>query len=153
MSETWESPGSRWWKVDLHAHSPASYDFKGQVEDNADAMGRWLEAARDAGIEAIAVTDHNTAEAIAQIQTAASKVDGAPVVFPGVELTADDGCHLLLLMDPSRSQQHVDDLLSRVGVPVDARGKKTAHSQSERGADFERMWRCGIGDWRSREWI
>ena len=128
MNETWESPGSRWWKVDLHAHSPASYDFKGQRGDTADAMRQWIEAARDSGLEAIAVTDHNTAEAIAPIQAAASKVDGAPVVFPGVELRANDGCHLLLLMDPSRKQRHVDDLLSRLGVPVDERGKETARS-------------------------
>jgi energy-coupling factor transporter ATP-binding protein EcfA2 len=91
-------------------------------------MRQWLEAARDAGIDAIAVTDHNTAEAISLIQNVASKVDAVPVVFPGVELTASNGCHLLLLMDPSCNQQHVDDLLSRVGVPVDDRGKQTARS-------------------------
>ena len=91
-------------------------------------MHRWLEAACDSGIEAIAVTDHNTAEAIGIIQDAVSKVDAAPVVFPGVELTANDGCHLLLLMDLSCNQQHVDDLLSRAEVPVDDRGKQTARS-------------------------
>ena len=128
MSDSWESPGSRWWRVDLHAHSPESYDFKGQLEENADAMRRWLEAARDGGIEAIAVTDHNTAEAIRPIQDAASELDATPVVFPGVELTANDGCHLLFLMDPSCNQQHVDDLLSRVEVPVNERGKQTARS-------------------------
>ena len=128
MSDAWESPGSRWWRVDIHAHSPKSYDFKDQMEETADAMRQWLEAARDAGIDAIAVTDHNTAEAISLIQNVASKVDAVPVVFPGVELTASNGCHLLLLMDPSCNQQHVDDLLSRVGVPVDDRGKQTARS-------------------------
>ena len=128
MSDTWESPGSRWWRVDLHAHSPESHDFTDQLESTADAMRQWLEAARDAGIDAIAVTDHNTAEAISLIQSAASKVDAVPVVFPGVELTASNGCHLLLLMDPSCNQQHVDDLLSRVNVQVDARGKQTARS-------------------------
>ena len=91
-------------------------------------MRQWLEAARDTGIDAIAVTDHNTAEAISPIQDAAPKVDAAPVVFPGVELTANDGCHLLLLVDPSCNQQHVNDLLSRVDVPVDDRGKQTARS-------------------------
>ena len=128
MSDTWESPGSRWWRIDLHAHSPKSYDFKGQLGENADAMRQWLESARDGGIEAIAVTDHNTAEAIGPIQSAALEVDAVPIVFPGVELTAGNGCHLLLLMDPSCNQQHVDDLLSRVGVPVDDRGKQTARS-------------------------
>ena len=128
MNDTWISPGSRWWRVDLHAHSPKSHDFKDQPEEKADAMHRWLEAACDSGIEAIAVTDHNTAEAIGIIQDAVSKVDAAPVVFPGVELTANDGCHLLLLMDLSCNLQRVDDLLSRAEVPVDDRGKQTARS-------------------------
>ena len=122
MNDNWKSPGSRWWRVDLHAHTLNSYDFKAQPEETADAMRRWLEAARDAKIHAIAVTDHNTAEAISTIKDAASKVDAAPVVFPGVELTANDGCHLLLLMDPSCSHQHVNDLLSRVDVLVNDRG-------------------------------
>jgi energy-coupling factor transporter ATP-binding protein EcfA2 len=91
-------------------------------------MRRWIEAARDAGIDAIGVTDHNTAEAILTIQDAASTIDLAPVVFPGVELTTNDGCHLLLLMDPLCNQQHVNDLLSRVEVPVNDRGKQTARS-------------------------
>ena len=128
MSYTWESPGSRWWRLDLHGHTPKSYDFKDQLEENADVMRHWLEAARDAGIDAIGVTDHNTAEAVGPIQVATWTVDSAPVVFPGVELTASDGCHLLLLMDPSCNQQHVNDLLSRVNVPVDERGKQTARS-------------------------
>ena len=128
MSDTWEMPGSRWWRVDLHVHSLKSHDFRSQTVDDADSTSRWLEAARDAGIDAIAVTDHNTAEAVLPIQEAASTVEGAPVVFPGVELTATDGCHLLLIMDPSRTQQHVNDLLSRVDVPVNDRGKRTAQS-------------------------
>ena len=128
MSDTWESPGSRWWRVDLHAHSPQSYDYKGQLGGNTDDMRRWLETTRDAGIDAVAVTDHNTADAILSIQDAASSVDASPIIFPGVELTANDGCHLLLIMDPSSDQQHVDDLLSRVEVPVDDRGKDKART-------------------------
>ena len=128
MSDTWESPGSRWWRLDLHVHSSKSHDFTDQSTEGADAMIRWLEAVRDAGIEAVAITDHNTAEAILLIQEAASKMDAPPIVFPGVELTASDGSHLLVLMDPSRNQQHVNDLLSRAEVPVDDRGKRTARS-------------------------
>ena len=128
MSNTWKHPGSRWWRLDLHVHSPRSYDFKDEPDENTDSMIRWLEAARDAGIDAIAVTDHNTAEAISLVQEAVLKIDGAPVVFPGVELTAGDGCHLLILMDPTRNQQHVDALLARLKVPVDERGKHTARS-------------------------
>ena len=128
MIDTWEAPGSRWWRVDVHAHSPESYDFEGRLGDSADVMLRWLEAVRDAGIDAIAITDHNTADGILPIQEAASTLNSPPVVFPGIELTANDGCHLLLLMDPSCNQQHINDLLSRVNVPVDDRGKDTARS-------------------------
>ena len=128
MKTSWNWPGSRWWPVDLHAHSPASYDFGSQSDRENPDWTRWLTAARDAGIQAIAVTDHNTAEAIAYLQSAASDVDDVPVLVPAVELTAGDGKHLLLLMDPDCEGQHIDDLLSTVQVPVDQRGKKTARS-------------------------
>ncbi len=128
MQTTWDWPGSRWWRVDLHTHSPASYDFGSQSDRENPDWTRWLTAARDAGIQAIGVTDHNSAEAIAHLQKAVADVDDAPVLFPAVELTAGDGKHLLLLMDPACKGEHIDDLLSTVQVPVDQRGKTTARS-------------------------
>ena len=128
MQKSWDWPGSRWWRVDLHAHSPESHDFGNQSDrDNPDWI-RWLRAARDAGIEAVAITDHNTAKAIAHVQDSGSEVVDAPVLFPGVELTAADGTHLLLLMSPDCSGTHIDDLLSTVQVSVDQRGRKEARS-------------------------
>ena len=60
----WNWPGARWWRVDLHAHSPASHDF-GSETDRADPdWVAWIAAARDAGLDAIAITDHNTADGI-----------------------------------------------------------------------------------------
>ena len=94
MTVPWNWPGSRWWRADLHAHSPASHDFEDQTVGSDDRWRRWVESARDAGLDAIAVTDHNTAEAVTYLQQAASDVDDAPVIFPGVELTASDGSHL-----------------------------------------------------------
>ena len=59
----WNWPGSRWWRVDLHAHSPASHEF-GSEADRADPdWVAWITAARDAGLDAIAITDHNTGPA------------------------------------------------------------------------------------------
>lgn len=123
---TW--PGSRWWRLDLHSHSPSSHDFGTAADRDAPNWTRWLEAARDARIDAIAVTDHNTSGAIQAIQAAAAGVTNAPVVFPGVEVTASDGTHLLAVFDPSCTQAHVDDLLTRADVPVGARGLATARS-------------------------
>ena len=128
MSGTWEWPGSRWWRVDLHAHTPGSYDFGCQSDrDNSNWTG-WITAARDAGIQGVAITDHNTAQGVGHLQATIAEAEDVPVLFPGVELTASDGSHLLLLLDPDRGSQHVEDLLSRAKVPVDQRGQPTSRS-------------------------
>ena len=128
MSASWDWPGSRWWRVDLHCHSPASYDFRAdQASSSPDWIG-WVEAARDVGLDAVAVTDHNTAAGIDHLKKACELVEKPPALFPGVELTTADGCHLLLLMDPARDASHVEDLLSKVEVPVDERGKRDSRS-------------------------
>ena len=140
MTAAWDWPGAKWWRVDLHAHSPASHDFRGQTAQGDEGWILWLESARDAGIQAIAVTDHNTADAVTHLQRVAPSVENAPVVFPGVELTASDGSHLLCIFDPSSNQRHVEDLLSRVGVGVDQRGKRESRSSQSVEQIFEE---CG----------
>ena len=127
MSTDWKWPGSRWWRVDLHAHTPASYDDRSGSGPERDWAG-WVTAARDSGLDAVAITDHNTAEAVDAIQEAAAGVENAPVLFPGVELTASGGWHLLVLLDPSRRQEHVEELLSRVGIRPGRRGERTTQS-------------------------
>ena len=67
MNERPKWPGSKWWKFDLHVHTPASYDLRG---DDAD-FENWLTAARDAGMDAIAITDHNAADGIDRAREAA----------------------------------------------------------------------------------
>ena len=116
MNASWDWPGSRWWRVDLHTHSPKSYDFNPSDRENPDWTS-WITAVRDADIDAVAITDHNTAAAVTLLQDAASEGGDAPTLFPGVELTPSDGSHLLLLMDPECEQGHVEDLLSRVEFP------------------------------------
>ena len=128
MESAWKWPGSRWWRVDLHAHSPASHDFKAEGTSAADQARRWIESARDAGLDAIAVTDHNSSEFVSALQTVASEVHNAPVLFPGLELTANDGSHLLLVVDPVARQESIDDLLSRMEVLVEERGDTIART-------------------------
>ena len=128
MSEPWDWPGSRWWRVDLHCHSPASYDFWPDQAPSASNSIRWLEAARDAGLHAVAITDHNTAAGIEPLQTAAEQVENPPVLFPGVELTAADGSHLLLVIDQAHGRTDIEDLLSKFEVPVGNRGNEDSRS-------------------------
>ena len=128
MSTSWNWPGSRWWRVDLHAHTPASHDFKPQADQANPDWTQWVEAVRAAGLDAAAITDHNTAAGITELKEAAAGLEDAPALFPGVELTASDGVHLLLLMDPSCTRQHIEDLLTRVEIPVEQRGQQIARS-------------------------
>ena len=124
----WNWPGSRWWRVDLHTHSPASHGFGRKQDRQSPDWSRWIEAAQNAELAAIAVTDHNTAVGISKLKQAADSVEDAPTIFPGVELTADDGVHLLFLMDPDCTQQHVEDFLAKVNIAVCQRGRDTARS-------------------------
>ena len=128
MSTSWNWPGSRWWKVDLHTHSPASYDFKPDADREAKDWSAWVSSAKSAGLHAIALTDHNTADAIDPIRHAASTLPECPVVLPGVEVTANDGTHLLVVFDEHCTGRHVDEFLGLAGVPVDQRGKQVARS-------------------------
>lgn len=124
----WIWPGARWWRVDLHAHSPKSYDFGSDQDGENPNWKIWVMAASDAGLHVLAVTDHNTADGVNPLQDAASDVCCSPVLFPGVELTASDGSHLLILVDRDREQEHIDDLLSRCEVPVNQRGRQSGRS-------------------------
>lgn len=128
VSVPWHWPGSRWWRVDLHVHTPSSYDFRSSSDHGSTDWRDWLAAARDAGLQAVAITDHNTAEAVGHLQAVASEVPDAPVLFPGVELTTSNGVHLLLILDPERQQQHVEGLLARAGIPFDQQGRETSRS-------------------------
>jgi hypothetical protein len=79
---------------DLHLHTHYSADACGSPED-------MIEAAKQRGLSCIAVTDHNTCDAIAHlISHGLVREDGLPVdgflVIPGVEVSTADG-HLLCL--------------------------------------------------------
>ena len=127
---TWNWPGARWWRVDLHTHSPASSDFKPTEDREAEDWRRWLEAVRDAGIQAVAITDHNTAAAIGPLKAAMGEVENCPVVFPGVEITVNN-IHLLGICSPDSTAQNIEHLLSLVNISPDKMGHEDAYSNKD----------------------
>ena len=81
-------------RIDFHVHSFFSMDGISSPED-------LIAAARAAGLNGFAVTDHNTCEAVDyMLEKGLMRADGKPVdgflVIPGVEVTTSDG-HLLCL--------------------------------------------------------
>jgi predicted metal-dependent phosphoesterase TrpH len=80
--------------IDLHCHS----FFSGDGVSSPEEM---IAAARAKGLHGIAMTDHNTCDAIHYLlDKGLMRADGKPVdrflVVPGVEVTTDDG-HLLCI--------------------------------------------------------
>ncbi len=104
----WTWPGARWWRCDLHTHTPGSHDF---VDRDTVSAADWVEAAKAAGLQVVAITDHNTNAWVDEVR------DPGLNVFPGLELTVTPGVHLLAILDPSRGANAVGALLGRCGVP------------------------------------
>lgn len=112
--------------MDLHVHTPASHDWVGDKPQPAE----FVQAATDAGLAAIAITDHQTGEWIDQVKEAAATTD--LTVFPGVEinnLAGKQGIHLVALFDVDASSKDIDRFLAAIkavgGVGKD-RHRKTA---------------------------
>ena len=139
--EQWPYPGARWWKFDFHTHTPASDDYgKGptQASLKQTTPKDWLLGFMRAGVDCVAVTDHNSGEWIDCLQAALITLeqqlhpDFSPLhLFPGVELSVNGGFHLLVIFDRKATGRHVRDLLSRVeyqGTPgrCDAVTRKSA---------------------------
>jgi predicted metal-dependent phosphoesterase TrpH len=152
MSMQWNWPGSRWRRVDLHAHSPASsYDFGSPEDRAAKDWARWIAAAKDAGLDAIAVTDHNTPDGIAGIQEAAKAI-GSVAVFPGVELTVG-GIHLACILEPDRSRDHVVAILSKLGIAPEAFARRETVSLSVANGQTHVSFAGGLQEELAREEI
>lgn len=112
-------PGSRWWRFDFHTHTPASSDYRGDV---GITPKEWLLGFMRAGIDCVAVTDHNSGDWIDRLKAALNSEalmedpDYHPLtLFPGIELSVNGGVHLLALFDPACSAAQVEALRGAVG--------------------------------------
>lgn len=132
-----DAPGSRWWSIDFHAHSPASFDFNG-LEGHASASkpttDEWMLAYMRSPLDGLVVTDHNTHDGIDAVRKSLGDLKAHPdfreiVIFPGVEVTTHGGFHLLAVFDPSTDSDTVTGLLHRskyLGTRGDSNGTTEA---------------------------
>lgn len=141
----WIYPGSRWWKFDFHTHTPASHDTRRHTQNLALTPEQWLLRYMAAGIDCVAVTDHNSGAWIDRLKAAyagmrAQAEAGQPpagfrelTIFPGVEISANGGTHVLAIFDPTAKTSDIDRLLGAVdyrGTPGDP-GGETSKSVAE----------------------
>lgn len=118
--------GAKWWKFDFHNHTPKSNDFgKGDELHKAITPEDWLLMYMNAGIDCVAITDHNSGEWIDTLKVALAAMDiSQPTgyrkiyLFPGVEISASGNIHILALFDPSTGTTEVQTLLGAVRFPT-----------------------------------
>ena len=132
------SGGMRWFRADLHIHTPASEDY---AEPEVTFLDILQEAERR-GLDIIAFTDHNTVrgyelmrQEIEFLQTLERQqriTDEEQVrlneyrrllahitVLPGFEFTSHYGAHILGIFAPDRPISLIEATLLQLGVPPD----------------------------------
>ncbi len=128
----------RWYRMDLHLHTPASADWQEPGVSYLDL----LRAAEMQGLDIIAITDHNTVGGCAAIQADIEelgllerlgriqpdeqrrleeyrRVGNKILVLPGFEFTATLGFHVLGVFPPDTSIRMLEHLLLELNVPAD----------------------------------
>jgi predicted metal-dependent phosphoesterase TrpH len=96
-------------KIDLHVHTPKSACFG----DTSVTPEQIIDAALAAGLEAIAITDHNSAEATDDMRRAATGKGLA--IFPGIELSTVGG-HIVALFPLDTTLAELRDFLNYAGL-------------------------------------
>jgi ABC-type lipoprotein export system ATPase subunit len=127
MSATTRHFGANWWKFDFHTHTPKSDDY-GKGNDQAALKSRtpreWLLDFMRAGLDCVAITDHNSGEWIDDLKSEVARMDSEksaefrPItLFPGVELSVNGGIHVIAVFDPNACGSTIVGLLSKCGFP------------------------------------
>ena len=133
-----EKAKRRWYRVDLHLHSPASSDY----EEPKVTYLEWLRTASERDLDIVAITDHNTVagvgavrreiEWLTRLETAGRLTDEERerlnewrelsekvLVLPGFEFTATFGFHILGIFPPETPVRQLEHVLLSLNVPVD----------------------------------
>lgn len=121
---------AKWYKFDFHTHSPASNCFRDKSVD----ANQWIEAAKNAGLNGVVLTDHNSVDFIRKIEEkkAEYEKDGTFKIFYGIELCVSaDLTHMLIIFDDTMSVTEIEDaVIGDLDLPRSYWGD-TTHSVSE----------------------
>lgn len=130
--------GATFKSVDLHVHTGASADVTDAYGDLDP--GALVARALEVGLDAIAITDHNTVDACDDVRAAAQGT--SLTVFPGVEISTPDG-HLLAIFDPECPVAKIRDVLTIVGIDSDHYGRTDSIAQRSLAQVAEEVGEAG----------
>ncbi|MBC8500054.1 MAG: AAA family ATPase, partial [Candidatus Atribacteria bacterium] len=106
-------------KFDLHIHTPASECFTDKNIKPEDIVKMALKK----GLDAIAITDHNSGKWIDRVKEAAKST--SLTVFPGVEITVGDAhIHVIAILDKNKTTRDIEDLLGTLKIRHSEYGKR-----------------------------
>ena len=125
------------------ATPPASADY-GKGPDQASIRQitpeDWLLGYMRAGVDCVAVTDHNSGEWIDRVKMALRTLNQRQhngfrplYLFPGVEVTANGSIHVLAVFDTDKGSSEVDRLLGDVGYKGDSGASDVAAHEAPIG--------------------
>lgn len=109
---------AKWYKIDFHTHTPASNCFG----DKSVTPIQWLTAAKDAGLDAVVITDHNSVGFISEIDKIQNNNDTKVnlKVFYGIELCVSaDFTHIIIIFDDKLSVTQIEDAVISLGLKRD----------------------------------
>lgn len=114
--------GGKWWKIDFHLHTPASYDYgHGNQSQKNITPKKFLLSCMGKKLDCVVITDHNVFDWIPKLQQALEELREANdeefrdiVIFPGIEINVQGGVHLLGIFDPSSKFEDIKSIFARV---------------------------------------
>jgi chromosome segregation protein len=136
--------GAHYNRCDFQVHSPRDLQWKGaDYVTDAERMAyatKLIEACREKGLNAIAITDHHDMAFIPfakRVALAESDANGTPlpedqrlVVFPGIELTLAVPCQAILILDADFEENRFGAVLTALAVnPAPDADAKTAQTE------------------------
>lgn len=128
--------GGKWWKFDFHIHTPASDDYghNNPAQKNITPT-EFLIHCMKKELDCIAITDHNVFDWIPQLNSALSELRNSKfdnfreiTIFPGVEINAQGGVHLLCIFDQSEKIENLKSIMVKIEYDYDNQTtKKSLH--------------------------
>jgi predicted ATPase len=117
------SNGASFYRCALQVNTPFQDNFKGfdsrhrrrTAAHQRDYALKLAQECKKNGIDVIGLCDHNSVDYIETVRGELSQ-EGI-FVFPGFEVASTEGIHLLCLFDPEANIEHLDHLLTALGLP------------------------------------
>ena len=105
---------AKWYKMDFHTHTPESKCFT----DKTVTAEQWVMAAKEANLNAVVITDHNSVGFISKIDELEESIRTGIKIFYGIEVCISANLtHFLIIFDDKLKIKEIEDaVISDLGL-------------------------------------